>query len=528
MDLTRIIHTNFSNAQLVWIIVSIISGLISIFLFLKQKTNYSLFFLFLSGTILRFFAADLDHFLYTWDEQYHALVAKNMITNPFKPMLIVNPVLDYDPHNWISNHIWLHKQPWFLWQIALFFKLFGVSELVLRTPSAIMFSILVLVIYRIGSLVSTKRVAWFGAFLYTFSFYFLNIVTGMQFTDHNDVAFIFYITLSIWAWLEYIRCRKKKWVVAIGIFVGIAILNKWLVGLLVYSGWIISALINSVKGERIKEFKNVGIALALTILIALPWQVYIFLAFPLESKIEFALNNSRHILDAVEGHSGPRWYHFYLLSTQYGGFLVYFVILPGLFYLLKSVRKPAIKTAFITFLIVTFSFFTIVQTKMPLYCAIVSPIIFLALGAFLDKVIQKIQEWVPSRYSNWVILPFLGILLYMNLDINKVDVWHSSRNEFWHVQNMNAIIDKEITPRTVPGMVIFNSGYQNAAMLMFYSGSTAYCHYPDAGQYKQLKRRNIKMATFAGKNIPSYLADDPSVVKFYMLPINAPLSTKNP
>jgi len=36
---------------------------------------------------VRIFAAMLDPFLNTWDEQFHALVAKNMMANPFKPML---------------------------------------------------------------------------------------------------------------------------------------------------------------------------------------------------------------------------------------------------------------------------------------------------------------------------------------------------------------------------------------------------------------------------------------------------------
>ncbi len=50
--------------------------------------------------------------LHDWDERYHALVAKNMIEQPFKPMLYKNPVLPYDYKDWdlksylacISNH----------------------------------------------------------------------------------------------------------------------------------------------------------------------------------------------------------------------------------------------------------------------------------------------------------------------------------------------------------------------------------------------------------------------------------------
>src|SRR5687768_6910766 len=76
----------------------------------------------LAGTfILRVFMAQLDPFLNLWDERYHALVAKNMMLEPFKPMLYANPVLPYSFDSWTNNHIWLHKQPLFLWQIALFY-----------------------------------------------------------------------------------------------------------------------------------------------------------------------------------------------------------------------------------------------------------------------------------------------------------------------------------------------------------------------------------------------------------------------
>ena len=125
MDLTNVIQTRFSNLQLSWIICALAFGLISIVLFLREKPGYSLLFLFLAGLILRMVTATLDPFLWTWDEQYHALVAKNMMMNPFKPVLISNPVLAYDFRNWQENHIWLHKQPLFLWQIALCFKIFG-------------------------------------------------------------------------------------------------------------------------------------------------------------------------------------------------------------------------------------------------------------------------------------------------------------------------------------------------------------------------------------------------------------------
>lgn len=45
---------------------------------------------------LRCYMATLDPFLHTWDEQFHALVARNMMDNPFVPTLRKGQLLPYD------------------------------------------------------------------------------------------------------------------------------------------------------------------------------------------------------------------------------------------------------------------------------------------------------------------------------------------------------------------------------------------------------------------------------------------------
>ena len=519
MELADIIQTHFSNSQLAWIICALALGMMSIVLFLRGKQGYSLLFLFLAGLILRLVVATLDPFLWVWDEQYHALVAKNMVANPFRPMLITNPVLPYDFRNWLENHIWLHKQPFFLWQIALFFRIFGTSEFVLRLPTVIMMSLMILLIYRTGKLISTPSIAWYGAFMYAFSFYFVQFVSGWKFTDHNDSAFIFYVTLSIWSWVEYIHSNKKRWLILIGLFAGFAILNKWLTGLLVYSGWSLSVLLCSSGRAWFSEYKKLAVSLLVTLLVVLPWQIYTLIAFPVESRFEF-LYSGWHFSKPLDGHGETWYYHFEILSEQYGGRLVWILILPGLYYLFKTMRNRIYQVGLLTCLVITYAFFTLAATKTPMYCAIMSPVLFLALGAVLDKGISILRGLTAMRFSSWVLAVVLGIFAYVLLDINQIDEWHSNKLSFWKTQNMDAIIDKQVA-RKLPSKnwVVFNCGGNNATMFMFYSGNTAYGYYPDPEQYHMLKLKGIKMATFADEYIPVYLKQDPAVRKFYMKPV---------
>ena len=45
----------------------------------------------IAGYILRLYFVQLDPFLHSWDEHFHALVGKNLLSNPLKPMLLTNP-----------------------------------------------------------------------------------------------------------------------------------------------------------------------------------------------------------------------------------------------------------------------------------------------------------------------------------------------------------------------------------------------------------------------------------------------------
>jgi 4-amino-4-deoxy-L-arabinose transferase len=79
--------------------------------------------------------------------------------------------MNYDYTAWCCNHIWLHKQPLFLWQMALSMKIFGINEVALRIPNMLMSSMLTLFIYRIGSIWANKYVGFIAAFISVFARY---------------------------------------------------------------------------------------------------------------------------------------------------------------------------------------------------------------------------------------------------------------------------------------------------------------------------------------------------------------------
>src|SRR5436190_21960327 len=79
----------------------------SCFLFVRGRETPGFLILISGGLCLRIFAALLDPYLNLWDEQFHALVAKNMILHPFKPTLNENPAFEIS-FSWVNGHVWLH------------------------------------------------------------------------------------------------------------------------------------------------------------------------------------------------------------------------------------------------------------------------------------------------------------------------------------------------------------------------------------------------------------------------------------
>ena len=67
--------------------------------FAQGKHVLAISIVILLGLALRLLVGS-DLYLHSWDERYHALVAKNMMDNPFVPMLYKNAILPFDPIDW--------------------------------------------------------------------------------------------------------------------------------------------------------------------------------------------------------------------------------------------------------------------------------------------------------------------------------------------------------------------------------------------------------------------------------------------
>lgn len=510
----------FNYNKLFLLINSILLISFSVFIFyFKDNINFSLILLILGGISLRLFAINLDPFLNIWDERFHALVSKNMIANPFKPMLYENPILKYNFENWTSNHIWLHKQPLFLWQIALSLKIFGINEFALRVPSLIMSCISIFLIFRIGKIIANKKIAYISALLFTSSYYTIELVSGKIATDHNDLSFMFYTTASLWAYFEYLYSHRLKWVFFIGLFAGMAILNKWLVGLLVYSAWGLILFLIKENREKIKNYINLIISLSICIITFIPWQLFINNRFPIESKHEH-LYNLRHITEPIENHSGTFMFHLNQTIDIYG--FHYLIVLLSIFLINKIIKKYEYKIAFNTYILIIYLFYTLVATKMYSFTFCISALIYISLSGLFFYLIDNnklLSAYLASNKVHLNVIKFISLVMFSfyMINLNKIISNHKDNTVFRSDFNSQNKIHNPIYKNLEKILnrndyVIFNTPFNENINIMFYTKFTAYDFPLTIDIYNELKGKKIKMATFDNDNLPDLIKNDKDVL----------------
>lgn len=515
----------FSSDQIFPFIVGSIILFISLVFYNIPKTKrYALPLLVVASLVIGYFMANLDPYLNLWDEQYHAVVAKNLISNPLKPTLYIDPILGYDYQTWTNNHVWLHKQPLFLWQMALSIKLFGVNALAVRIPSVIMHAIIPIFIYRIGVCAKKRDSGYYGALLFAVAYFPLELIVGKYSTDHNDIAFLFYLTGSFWAWFEYERTKRWQWIVLIGLFSGGAVLVKWLMGTLVLIVWFLSTfLFDSAKRWKLKSYFHLAFASIVSIVVFLPWQLYAIYHYPKEYFHEYERTNA-HLWEAIEGHSESVFFHFTDgLKTLYGsGALTPFILLGALILLVVKLENVKHKFVIAFSVIFVYLLYTLAQTKMIAFPIIVAPFIFLALGNLMSSFFKFIASKVNIRWVNFSIT--IGVVLlfsYMNLNLKKIQNYHTdwrpndNENRAMELAEMESI---ELIKESVDqDYVVFNTNitYDGRISTMFYTGTTAYGFIPSIEQLNTLKRLKKKIAILDMGNLPSYIIDDSAIKKIH-------------
>ncbi len=488
----------------------------SLSFWLKSFTHTALCSLFVAALSLRLWAIHLDPFLHTWDEAYHAVVSKNFMLNPLIPRLRQEALLPYDPIYWCCNYYWLHKPPLFMWQMALSMKVFGVGLFGLRFPSALMGALQCLLLYRLGKNSLNEDTGFWAAFLFAFSFYNLEMVGGAAPLDHNDTAMLFYVTASFWALSEYHVSKQKRWVLLIGLFAGMAVLVKWMVGLLVFAGWGVGLAYHWLHEKKFPLWPVLAFLAAVLVAIAcfLPWDLYTAQRFPIEYGYEKEYN-FRHVFEPLENHTSS--YDFYFNNLQEFFFpFAWLAILLGFFFFWKNARDKWLPVVFIASTLGAWAFFSFVaQTKMSGFTNITTSFFMLALGALASQIMSILKKIWPRLFPVSMVI-FGSLAAWLMLNPTELSHRHNdpAQSEYGRrlrgVKIPNTLVYKQLDSLWPgEGVVVYLTNYEYLD-LMFFSNKQAY-GWPSEEEFELLQAKGVAIGVFQNAKPPEWFAAHPEV-----------------
>ncbi len=471
---------------------------LSVLLQIFTGSRKTLYLLLLSGFLLSLSAIHRDSYLHPWDERYHALVAKNMMETPLEPKLYKEKLIEeFNYQEWYKAHIWLHKQPVFLWQMAATMYIFGDGLVGMRLSSAIMLLLFSFAVYKASDIYFPKASFWV-AFLASIQPYLLLLASGRYGMDHNDIAFITWVSVGFWGLMAQLKKPEKKWLALIGMAVGCAMLTKWLAGSFVLCIWGLHLFIS--KDFSRNSWLNLFTAGIIAALLFVPWQIYSYVNFP-EMFIKEWNYNSLHLTEVIEKHKQPWFFHIHVWYLEFK--LVSLGLLIGVALLIKTKFKSKLLLTLAVSIAAVIIFYSIAQTKLTSYTLFALPIVLFLFASALNNISNK-----------WIIAVIGLTISYFGFKEFQTSYLYNTQNEQYAEHQKEIIrISEEIAAQYPENTVIFNVPPMEFVEFMFFSDRISYEFIPRKEQVAKLKEQGYQSVVLLPPNatIDSTLVDLVSV-----------------
>lgn len=449
------------------------------------------------GVILRIYAA-LDPYLHPWDERYHAVVARNLIAHPLTPTLYDDPALPYDPRSWLDSHIWLHKPPLTLWLLAASMAAFGLNEAALRLPSLVLSTAGIALTCAIGTRLFDWRVGLLAAFFQAIQGLLVDLASGGAASDHVDTTTFFCVELGVYLALRHAGSARVGDLLGVGLATGLAVLAKWLVGLVVLPIWL------AARWGRTGPVRLLGEGVAIVVVaaaLAAPWQLSVAARFPTEAAYQVR-DKLGYLTSVKDGRSGGALYHVRDVPRHFGELAP--AALAWFLWRVLRRREPGPARALAVWLAVPYLVFSLAATKMPGYVLVAAPALLVIL-AHAGEALRR-----ASRRPGWRVPALVGLALLVVLPVRQA----IDRLKPFNVGDVVAVGAarelRDLATRLPEGRVAlflagdFADGLTRHVDAMFYTGRPAYSALPTQEDVRRLvgEGRTLVIYQRAGAALP--------------------------
>ncbi len=279
------------------------------------------------------------------------------------------------------------KPPLNYWINVFWYRIFGINEFATRLGSCLFGLFGVILVYLIAKRLFNKRTGILaGLMLGTAFLYFIETQLAII-----DTTLSFFIALTLyWFYIGYFE-EKPRFLLWMGVPVGLGVLAKGPVGLLLPGMvglvcWLVFTFKFGYPPRRLFNRWLLG-GLFVAAVISLPWYVLMWLQFGMRFINEhFGYHMFRRFTTPIENHGGNLLYLFYYLFWLIIGFIPWTGQLWGSFQRAwRRWREP--RFFFIgSWFVLLFGFFSISQTKLPGYIVPIFPPVAVLLANWWDEL----------------------------------------------------------------------------------------------------------------------------------------------
>jgi len=336
------------------------------------------------------------------DEAFYALSAKEMIHH----------------NTWFVPYIFnlphFEKPILTFWLLRLSYALFGINNFAARFSTSAFAILGVIATYFLGRLIfkDTKKSLYCSIVLLSSALYI-----GLSRFVLTDMIFSILILLSLISFYAgYVNSgHQRKGIIGFFIFSAMAVLTKGLLGI-IFPAAVILAFLTIRRDWKYFYTSSVWIGLALFLLIALPWYLFMIKQFGYGFIHEFFYND--HIRRVFEAeHSGnDKWYFYPLIMTA--GILPWSIFeIMGLFQLGRHYRKNPHNAGYlflICWIVCVFGICQIAHSKLASYILPLFPALALVTGDYLcDMIANNKKRFVYLTNISLGIFVVLAIAVYI-------------------------------------------------------------------------------------------------------------------
>jgi len=330
--------------------------------------------------------------IYVLDEAKNATCAREMLEQ--EEWII--PTFNYELRG--------DKPPLHYYFMMLSYSVFGVNEWAARFFSAIMGALTILITFMFTDKYLGRSAAWLSTGVLCASIHFT-----LQFhLAVPDPYLIFFLTLAIFGFFDFIHSRNYTVLYLMYISVAMGVLSKGPVAVALPGLVMLLYLLFSKRltWENLRSFRILQ-GVIIVLLISVPWYWMVHLQTNGAWTDEFFFrHNVGRFTSTMEGHGG-----IFLLTPLY----VLVGMLPFSVFFIQSMKKAwrdckdyeILLIAFLQVVSFTF-FFSISSTKLPNYTVPVYPFLSVMVGYYLSG---KLKETTLSKADKWS----LGVYVFLSI-----------------------------------------------------------------------------------------------------------------